>query len=100
MASPYLIGALKLILTQPFDIDAVPKVFRGDYINVSLTLDVTYSAVDNAFLTGTGFVRSAARARAVVRTRPRDDDPGRPLHAEPERRAGRTAGGKGGARQC
>ena len=53
-ASPYLIGALKLILTQPFDIDTVPKMFRGDYVNVSLTLDVTYSAVDNAFLTGTG----------------------------------------------
>ena len=53
-ASPYLIGALKLILTQPFDIDTVPKMFRGDYVNVSLTLDVTYSAIDNAFLTGTG----------------------------------------------
>jgi phospholipid/cholesterol/gamma-HCH transport system substrate-binding protein len=53
-ASPYLIGALKLILTQPFDIDTVPKMFRGDYQNISLTLDVTYSAVDNAFLTGTG----------------------------------------------
>ena len=25
-ASPYLIGALKLILTQPFDIDTVPKI--------------------------------------------------------------------------
>jgi len=53
-ASPDLIGALKLILTLPFDIDAVPKVIRGDFMNVSLTLDVTYSAVDNAFLTGTG----------------------------------------------
>jgi phospholipid/cholesterol/gamma-HCH transport system substrate-binding protein len=53
-ASPDLIGALKLILTQPFDIDSVPKVIRGDYMNVSLTLDATYSSVDNAFLTGTG----------------------------------------------
>jgi phospholipid/cholesterol/gamma-HCH transport system substrate-binding protein len=53
-ASPDLIGALKLILTLPFDIDAVPKVIRGDFMNVSLTLDTTYSAVDNAFLTGTG----------------------------------------------
>jgi len=52
--SPYLIGALKFILTQPFDIDTVPKIFRGDYQNISLTLDLTYSAVDNAFLTGTG----------------------------------------------
>jgi phospholipid/cholesterol/gamma-HCH transport system substrate-binding protein len=54
-ASPFLIGALKLILTQPYDIDTVPKIFRGDYHNISLTLDVTYSAIDNAFLTGTGF---------------------------------------------
>ncbi|GAB2995920.1 virulence factor Mce family protein [Mycobacterium bourgelatii] len=59
--SPYLIGALKLILTQPFDIDAVPKIFRGDYQNVSATLDVTLSAMDNAVLTGTGF-QGALRA--------------------------------------
>lgn len=53
-AGPYLTDALKLILTQPYNIDAVPKLFRGDYQNVSMTLDVTYSSVDNAFLTGTG----------------------------------------------
>jgi len=52
--SPYLIGALKLILTQPFDIDTIPKIARGDYLNVSLTVDLTFSAIDNAFLTGTG----------------------------------------------
>lgn len=52
--SPFLIGALKLIFTQPFDIDTVPNIFRGDYLNISLTLDLTYSAIDNAFLTGTG----------------------------------------------
>ncbi|WP_119184906.1 virulence factor Mce family protein [Mycobacterium decipiens] len=54
-AAPYLVQALKLILTQPFDIDAVPKLVRGDYMNLSLTLDLTYSAIDNGFLTGTGF---------------------------------------------
>jgi phospholipid/cholesterol/gamma-HCH transport system substrate-binding protein len=48
-------GALKYLFTQPFDIDAVPKAFRGDYFNLSLTLDLTLSAVDNAILTGTGF---------------------------------------------
>jgi phospholipid/cholesterol/gamma-HCH transport system substrate-binding protein len=53
-ASPDLLGALKLVLTQPFDVDTVPKAFRGDYFNISITLDVTYSADDNAFLTGTG----------------------------------------------
>ena len=50
----YLIGALKLILTQPYNIETVPKLFRGDYQNISLTLDVTYSSIDNAFLNGTG----------------------------------------------
>ena len=53
-ASPYLIGALKLMLTQPYDIETIPKLMRGDYQNISLTLDLTYSSIDNAFLTGTG----------------------------------------------
>jgi phospholipid/cholesterol/gamma-HCH transport system substrate-binding protein len=54
-ASPYLLGALKLVLTIPFDIDTAPKLIRGDFMNVSLDLDTTLSAVDNGFLTGTGF---------------------------------------------
>jgi len=53
--APYLIRALKLILVQPFEVDAVPKSFRGDYFNLSLTVDLTLSSVDNAILTGTGF---------------------------------------------
>ena len=53
-ASPYLIGALKLIFTAPFSIENVPKAIRGDYLNVSLTLDLTLSAIDNGFLSGTG----------------------------------------------
>ncbi|WP_123028679.1 virulence factor Mce family protein [Mycolicibacterium stellerae] len=53
-ASPYLLGALKLLLTAPFSIENVPKVVRGDYINVSLNVDLTLSALDNGILTGTG----------------------------------------------
>jgi phospholipid/cholesterol/gamma-HCH transport system substrate-binding protein len=53
-ASPYLLGALKLLLTAPFSIENVPKVVRGDYINVSLNVDLTLSALDNGLLTGTG----------------------------------------------
>jgi phospholipid/cholesterol/gamma-HCH transport system substrate-binding protein len=68
---PYLIGALKLILTQPYDIDTVPKMFRGDYQNISLTLDVTYSAVDNAFLTGTGL---SGALRALEQSYGRDPE--------------------------
>ncbi|MDT5010521.1 MAG: phospholipid/cholesterol/gamma-HCH transport system substrate-binding protein [Mycobacterium sp.] len=53
-ASPYLIGALKLMLTAPFNIENVPKVVRGDYINVSILADLTLSAIDNGQLSGTG----------------------------------------------
>jgi phospholipid/cholesterol/gamma-HCH transport system substrate-binding protein len=54
-SSPYLLGALKLIFTAPFDLDTAPKLIRGDFMNSSLEVDTTLSAVDNAFLTGTGF---------------------------------------------
>ncbi|MFZ0834912.1 MAG: virulence factor Mce family protein [Mycobacterium sp.] len=53
-SSPYLIGALKLLLTAPFNIENVPKVVRGDYINVSILADLTLSAIDNGLLSGTG----------------------------------------------
>ena len=53
-AGPYVIGATKLLFTAPFSIENVPKVVRGDYINVSLNVDLTLSAIDNGFLSGTG----------------------------------------------
>ena len=53
-ASPYLLGALKVLLTAPFPYDNVPKVVRGDYINVSILADLTLSAIDNGLLSGTG----------------------------------------------
>ncbi len=53
-AAPYLVASLKLLFTLPFNIDNVPKVVRGDYINTSATFDLTLSTLDNAFLTGTG----------------------------------------------
>ncbi len=70
-ASPYLIGALKLILTQPYDIDTIPKLMRGDYQNISLTLDLTYSSIDNAFLTGTGL---SGALRALEQSYGRDPE--------------------------
>jgi phospholipid/cholesterol/gamma-HCH transport system substrate-binding protein len=54
-AAPYLVDALMLLLSPPFAVDSVPKIVRGDYINVSGALDLTLSAVDNAIFTGTGF---------------------------------------------
>jgi phospholipid/cholesterol/gamma-HCH transport system substrate-binding protein len=53
-AAPYVVGATKLLFTAPFSIENVPKVVRGDYINVSANIDLTLSAIDNGFLTGTG----------------------------------------------
>ncbi|MCZ0731279.1 virulence factor Mce family protein [Mycolicibacterium iranicum] len=53
-AAPYVLGALKLMLTAPFSIENVPKAIRGDYVNVSLMVDLTLSAIDNGFLSGTG----------------------------------------------
>ncbi len=53
-ASPFLLGALKIMLTAPYAIDNIPKVVRGDYINVSFMVDLTFSAIDNGFLSGTG----------------------------------------------
>jgi phospholipid/cholesterol/gamma-HCH transport system substrate-binding protein len=53
-ASPYVIGALKLLLSAPFSIENVPKVVRGDYLNASLMVDLTLSALDNTILSGTG----------------------------------------------
>lgn len=52
--SPYLSGALDLMVTLPFEINGVPIAIRGDYINVSLMVDMTLSTVDNAILSGTG----------------------------------------------
>lgn len=70
-AAPYLVRALKLMIVRPFDVDAVPKAFRGDYFNLSLTLDLTLSAVDNAVLTGTGF---SGALRALEQSWGRDPD--------------------------
>jgi phospholipid/cholesterol/gamma-HCH transport system substrate-binding protein len=53
-AAPYLVDALKLLLSPPFDINSVPKIVRGDYINVSGSFDLTLSTIDNAIFSGTG----------------------------------------------
>jgi phospholipid/cholesterol/gamma-HCH transport system substrate-binding protein len=54
-SAPYLVDALTLLLSPPFSVDSVPKIVRGDYINVSGALDLTLSTIDNAVFTGTGF---------------------------------------------
>jgi phospholipid/cholesterol/gamma-HCH transport system substrate-binding protein len=54
-ASTDLVETLKIALTLPFSADSVPKVVHGDSLNVSVTLDLTLSTLDNAILSGTGF---------------------------------------------
>ena len=46
---------MRLIITNPYPLDNIPTVIRGDYINLSLGVDLTLSAIDNGLLTGTGF---------------------------------------------
>lgn len=54
-SAPYLMGALKMLLTAPFPCcDVIPKVVRGDYFNASINIDLTLSAIDNGVLSGTG----------------------------------------------
>ncbi|BBY06985.1 mammalian cell entry protein [Mycobacterium noviomagense] len=54
-SAPYLVQSLNLLLSPPFTMDALPKIVRGDYINISGTFDLTLSTIDNAVFSGTGF---------------------------------------------
>lgn len=53
-SAPHLPNVLKFLLTI-WPTDVVDKAIRGDYINVSAVIDTTYSSIDNAIFTGTGF---------------------------------------------
>src|SRR5690606_29147113 len=39
-AGPSLLGALKRVLAAPLSIENVPRVVRGDYVNVSILVDL------------------------------------------------------------
>ncbi|MGH3563190.1 MAG: MCE family protein, partial [Mycobacterium sp.] len=54
-SAPYLPEALKFVFTAPFQLDGIFNLVQGDFINASGTIDLTYAAIDNAILTGTGF---------------------------------------------
>jgi phospholipid/cholesterol/gamma-HCH transport system substrate-binding protein len=53
-AAPFLLGAAELLLSAPFNMNALKKVVRGDFINGSALVDLTLSRIDNAVFTGTG----------------------------------------------
>lgn len=54
-ASPYLPDLLQVMITAPYHVDGAFKAVRGDFINSSLVVDLTFASIDNAILTGTGF---------------------------------------------
>lgn len=54
-SSPYLPDLLQVMITAPYHVDGAFKAVRGDFINTSLVVDLTYASIDNAILTGTGF---------------------------------------------
>lgn len=70
-AAPYVVDALRLGLTAPFNIDVVSKVIRGDYVNVSGAFDLTLSTIDNTMLSATGF---SGALRALEQAWGRDPD--------------------------
>lgn len=53
-SAPLLVDTMKFLVTYPFPMDNISKVVRGDYVNASITVDLTLSAIDNGFLSGTG----------------------------------------------
>ncbi|MFV0496375.1 virulence factor Mce family protein [Mycobacterium sp.] len=70
-AAPFVVDALRLGLTAPFNIDDVAKVIRGDYINISGAFDMTLSTLDNSLLSATGF---SGMLRALEQSWGRDPD--------------------------
>jgi phospholipid/cholesterol/gamma-HCH transport system substrate-binding protein len=70
-AAPYVVDALRLGLTAPFNIDGVSKVIRGDYVNLSGAFDLTLSTIDNSMLSGTGL---SGMLRALEQSWGRDPD--------------------------
>lgn len=54
-ASPYIPDLLQVMITAPYHVDGAFKAVRGDFINSSLVVDLTYASIDNAIMTGTGF---------------------------------------------
>lgn len=54
-AGPALTRAWSAILTYPFPTDTLDNFFRGDYGNLSATIDLTLSRLDSSYFVGTRF---------------------------------------------
>ncbi|WP_164478583.1 virulence factor Mce family protein [Mycolicibacterium stellerae] len=54
-AGPALTRSLGMLAAFPFPIDTLQNWLRGDYGNLSVTIDLTLSRLDQSFFTGTRF---------------------------------------------
>lgn len=54
-AGPSMTHWLSLITTYPFANETLDKVVRGDYVNLTMIVDLTLSRIDAALFTGTRF---------------------------------------------
>jgi len=54
-AGPSLTRSLSMLLTFPFPYETLDKWIRGDFGNLSTTIDLTLSRLDSALFTGTRF---------------------------------------------
>ncbi len=60
-----VIKSLKLLPFVIFPLDTIPYAFRGDYVHIIATVDLTNEALDRAFLTGTPLGGSTAALSAL-----------------------------------
>ena len=54
-AGPAMTRSLSTLLTYPFPNETLENWFRGDYGNLSATIDLTLSRIDSSFFAGTRF---------------------------------------------
>ncbi|WP_285034227.1 MCE family protein [Mycolicibacterium sp. lyk4-40-TYG-92] len=52
-AGPALTRSLSLLSTFPWPKETITNAFRGDYVNLTMIVDLTLSRIDNALFTGT-----------------------------------------------
>ena len=52
-AGPALTRSLSLLSTFPWAKEVITNAFRGDYVNLTMVVDLTLSRIDNALFTGT-----------------------------------------------
>ena len=99
-ASPYLVGALKLMLTRRSPRQRAEDGPRRLHQHLADARPDAAAPSTTRSSPAPGSPEHAARPRAVVGPRPDDDDSRRAFHAEPERRAEADRWWRGVSEQC